>query len=106
ISFRNLSGSASRIATFKKTRIVVIHILEKALKSEDTFAVTSLSGSLAAVLATPALFLASGAQAQSGGQGVTQLSPVQVQGDTLVPYDVKDSASTKFTAPLLDTPKS
>ncbi|WZB74889.1 hypothetical protein WJ972_32365 [Achromobacter insuavis] len=52
LSFRNLSGSASRIATFKKTRIVVIHILEKALKSEDTFAVTSLSGSLAAVLAT------------------------------------------------------
>lgn len=76
------------------------------MKSEDTFAVTSLSGSLAAVLATPALFLAPAAQAQSGGQGVTQLTPVQVQGDALVPYDVKDSASTKFTAPLLDTPKS
>lgn len=76
------------------------------MKSEDTFAVTSLSGSLAAVLATPALFLAPSAHAQSTGQGVTQLAPVQVQGDTLVPYDVKDSASKKFTAPLLDTPKS
>ena len=60
------------------------------MKSEDSFAVTSLSGSLAAVLATPALFLAPTAHAQSSGQGVTQLSPVQVQGDSYTPYDVKD----------------
>ena len=74
------------------------------MKPEDSFAVTSLSGSLAAVLATPALFLTAGAHAQSSGQGATQLAPVQVQGEAYTPYDVKESGSKKFTAPLLDTP--
>lgn len=76
------------------------------MKPEDSFAVTSLSGSLAAVLATPALFLTAGAHAQSSGQGATQLAPVQVQGEAYTPYDAKESGSKKFTAPLLDTPKS
>lgn len=52
------------------------------------------------------MFLTAGAHAQSSGQGATQLAPVQVQGEAYTPYDVKESGSKKFTAPLLDTPKS
>ncbi|WP_198958899.1 TonB-dependent receptor [Candidimonas nitroreducens] len=47
------------------------------------------------------------AMAQSTGtDSVSQLAPVQVQGNMPQGYDVKQSASEKFTAPLLDTPKS
>ena len=66
------------------------------------------AGSLATALATPALFMSSfAAMAQSTGtDNVSQLAPVQVQGNMPQGYDVKQSASEKFTAPLLDTPKS
>jgi catecholate siderophore receptor len=43
---------------------------------------------------------------KTGSDAVTELAPVQVHGDTPASYDVKQSASQKFTAPLLDTPKS
>lgn len=66
------------------------------------------AGSLATALATPALFMSSfAAMAQStGSDGVSQLAPVQVQGNMPQGYDIKQSGSEKFTAPLLDTPKS
>nr|WP_226952592.1 TonB-dependent siderophore receptor [Mesopusillimonas faecipullorum] len=57
-------------------------------------------------LVTPSLFIGS-ALAQTNSSGaVSELSPVQVRGTAETPYDVKESASQKFTAPLLDTPKS
>lgn len=65
----------------------------------------NMAGSLATAFATPALFLTPlAALAQSGGT-VSELAPVQVQGQS-ESYDAKYSASDKFTAPLLDTAKS
>lgn len=67
-----------------------------------------VSNSLAMALVTPSLFLGSAA-AQTTPQAVgkvSELAPLQVRGNAQTPYDVKQSASQKFTAPLLDTPKS
>jgi len=79
------------------------------LKSPEVYPARSLAASLATALATPALFLpaAAGAQqnAQSGGS-VSQLAPVQVEGAAPQSYEVKEASQTKFTAPLVDTPKS
>ena len=64
-----------------------------------------LAGGLATALATPGLLLGSqGAQAQTADPA--QLSPIKVEGERAAPFLVKDSASDKFTAPLLDTAKS
>ena len=74
---------------------------------EDTLASRSgtLAGGLATALATPGLFLLpQGAQAQATDPA--QLSPIKVQGEREAPFLVKESASDKFTAPLLDTAKS
>ena len=67
-----------------------------------------MAGGLATAFATPTLFLTSfSAIAQkTGADNVAELSPVQVHGDMPGGYDVKQSASEKFTAPLVDTPKS
>jgi catecholate siderophore receptor len=46
------------------------------------------------------------AQAQPSPGKATLLSPVQVTGAAEDAYDVPESAQVKFTAPLLDTPKS
>jgi catecholate siderophore receptor len=71
---------------------------------QDTYSVNTLTHSLAAALATPALFLSSQAAAQSTG-GVAELPAVQVQGEGS-PYQATTSQSPKFTAPLLDTPRT
>jgi catecholate siderophore receptor len=74
------------------------------LKQQDSYSLNTLSTSLAVALATPVLFLSPHASAQSSPPVATEMAPVQVQGDSL--YDVPVSSQTKFTAPLLDTPKT
>jgi catecholate siderophore receptor len=76
---------------------------EKLVKDPDSYAVSALSSSLAAALATPALFLSPQAQAQSTGGNVTEFAPVQVEGQSSDPYQVRTVPSPKFTAPILDT---
>lgn len=65
--------------------------------------VARLTGGLAAAIATPTLFLLP--QAAQADDPV-QLAPVKVLGEKPAPFLVKDSASDKFTAPVLDTAKS
>ena len=69
---------------------------------------SKLAGNIATAMATPALFLGTTAVAQQtdSNRAVTELKPVQVRGQNPNRYDVKESASAKFTAPLVDTPKS
>ncbi|MBV7481893.1 TonB-dependent siderophore receptor [Bordetella sp. BOR01] len=62
----------------------------------------TLATSLAAAMVAPAFCLAATASAQTP---VPQLSPVQVEGEAS-PYDVPVSSQAKFTAPLVDTPKT
>lgn len=64
-----------------------------------------LAGGLATALAGPGLFLLPQA-AQAQNTDPAQLSPIKVQGERPAPFLVKESASDKFTAPLLDTAKS
>ena len=62
--------------------MVVIHILENLIvKREDSYALNSLAGSLAAAVAVPALFVSPYAVAQSGASRVPELAPVQVEGE-------------------------
>lgn len=72
------------------------------MKQQESYSLNTLTQSLAVALASPALFIATQVSAQNAP--VTEMAPVQVEGDSL--YDVPVSSSTKFTAPLLDTPKS
>lgn len=86
--------------------MVVIHILESLIvKREDSYALNSLAGSLAAAVAVPALFVSPYAMAQSGSNRVPELAPVQVEGEAS-PYQPDSVQSSKMTAPLLDTPRS
>ena len=66
---------------------------------------TLLGSSLALALASPGAFLPAAAQAQSTSEPTT-LSPVTVQGDRGDEYQTHTASEAKFTAPLLDTPKS
>ncbi|MGE8655196.1 MAG: TonB-dependent receptor [Achromobacter sp.] len=75
------------------------------MKLEDSYALNSLAGSLAAAVAVPALFVSPYAMAQSGAGHVPQLAPVQVEGEAS-PYQPDSVQSSKMTAPLLDTPRS
>ncbi|GAB1842733.1 TonB-dependent siderophore receptor [Achromobacter xylosoxidans] len=75
------------------------------VKHEDSYALNSLASSLAAAVAVPALFISPYALAQSGAHGVTQLAPVEVEGEDS-PYQPDAAQSPKMTAPLLDTPRS
>jgi len=64
----------------------------------------SWPGSLAAAIVSPTfLMLPQIAMAQASG--VSDLAPIQVEG-VAETFDVKESASSKFTAPLLDTAKT
>ncbi|HEX7387314.1 MAG TPA: TonB-dependent siderophore receptor [Castellaniella sp.] len=56
-------------------------------------------------MATPALFLLPQA-AQAQDNDPVQLAPVKVTGEKAAPFRVEESASPKFTAPVLDTAKS
>lgn len=86
--------------------MVSIPVLESLiLKLEDSYALNSLAGSLAAAVAVPALFISPYAMAQSGAGHVPQLAPVQVEGESS-PYQPDSVQSSKMTAPLLDTPRS
>ncbi|ULZ43557.1 TonB-dependent receptor [Bordetella pertussis] len=78
--------------------------MEKPLKSLDSYSASTLANSLAAAIAVPALCLMPGAQAQTSA-GVTQLAPVQVEGEAS-PYQATTVQSSKMTAPLLDTPRT
>lgn len=75
------------------------------VKHEDSYALNTLVSSLAAAVAVPALFISPYALAQSGAHGVTQLAPVEVEGEDS-PYQPDAAQSPKMTAPLLDTPRS
>lgn len=66
---------------------------------------TLLGSSLALALAAPGTLLPTGAQAQTADKPAT-LSPVTVQGDRGDSYKTDEASQAKFTAPLLDTPKS
>lgn len=48
------------------------------------------------------------ASAQSAGatSGVTELSPIRIEGQAIDGYQVREVSSPKMTAPLLDTPRS
>src|SRR5690606_33117329 len=76
----------------------------KLLASHPTASRTLLGSSLALALATPGAFLPVGAHAQTTGEPAT-LSPVRVQGNQ-ESYKTDEAPQTKFTAPLVDTPKS
>jgi catecholate siderophore receptor len=75
------------------------------LKPQDTYSLNTLTTSLAAAIAAPALFISPYAAAQSADAGVTQLAPVRVEGEGSA-YQTSTAQSPKFTAPLLDTPRT
>jgi catecholate siderophore receptor len=62
--------------------------------------------SLALTLAAPGLFVPLGAYAQTVSGDPAMLAPVKVTGTATHSYETTESAQTKFTAPLLDTPKT
>jgi catecholate siderophore receptor len=74
------------------------------LKPQDSYSLNTLTTSLAAAIAVPALFISPYASAQSA-DGVTQLSPVRVEGEGSS-YQTTTVPSPKMTAPLLDTPRT
>ncbi len=61
---------------------------------------------IATALASPALLISPLALAQQGSESATQLAPIQVKAAQERSYNIQNSASEKFTAPLLDTAKS
>lgn len=75
------------------------------MKPQDTYSLNTLTTSLAAAIAAPALFISPYAAAQSADSGVTQLAPVRVEGEGSS-YQTSTAQSPKFTAPLLDTPRT
>ncbi|CAB5512857.1 putative TonB-dependent receptor BfrD [Achromobacter anxifer] len=75
------------------------------MKPQDTYSLNTLTTSLAAAIAAPALFISPYAAAQSADAGVTQLAPVRVEGEGSA-YQTSTAQSPKFTAPLLDTPRT
>lgn len=64
-----------------------------------------LGSSLALALAAPGAFIPATAQAQASDTPTT-LSPVRVRGEMGEAYKINEASQAKFTAPLLDTPKS
>ena len=74
------------------------------MKPQDSYSLNTLTTSLAAAIAVPALFISPYASAQSG-DGVTQLAPVRVEGEGSS-YQTTTVPSPKMTAPLLDTPRT
>lgn len=75
------------------------------MKPQDTYSLNTLTTSLAAAIAAPALFISPYVAAQSADSGVTQLAPVRVEGEGSS-YQTSTAQSPKFTAPLLDTPRT
>ena len=75
------------------------------MKPQDSYSLNTLATSLAAAIAAPALFVSPYAAAQSADSGVTQLSPVRVEGESSS-YQTSTAQSPKMTAPLLDTPRT
>lgn len=75
------------------------------MKPQDSYSMNTLTSSLAAAIAVPALFVGSCASAQSADAGVTQLSPVRVEGEGSS-YQTSTAQSPKMTAPLLDTSRT
>lgn len=75
------------------------------MKPQDSYSLNTLTTSLAAAIAAPALFISPYAAAQTADAGVTQLSPVRVEGEGSA-YQTTTVPSPKMTAPLLDTPRT
>lgn len=75
------------------------------LHAEHSSSKMKVTGGLATALATPSLLLLA---TPASGQTTepAQLTPIQVEGTRPAPFNVKHSASDKFTAPVLDTTKS
>ena len=67
-----------------------------------------MGSSLAMALVAPSLFLGPAAIAHPGHENtnIPKLEPIHVHGTVNSPYDVRQSASKKFTTALVDTPKS
>jgi catecholate siderophore receptor len=67
-----------------------------------------LGSSLALALAAPGMFAPVAAQAQSTAPSTnaTTLSPVRVEGHNEQDYRTPEASQEKFTAPLVNTPKS
>jgi len=67
-----------------------------------------LGSSLALALAAPGAFIPAAAQAQSTAPSTnaTTLSPVRVEGHNEQDYRTPEASQEKFTAPLVNTPKS
>lgn len=76
------------------------------MPSQHSPSLTLLSSSLALALAAPGIFLPMVAQAQTATDTPTTLSPVKVQGEREHEYKTDEASQAKFTAPLLNTPKS
>lgn len=75
------------------------------MKPQDSYSLNTLTSSLAAALAVPAMFVTPQAAAQSNNADVTQMAPVQVQGEAAA-YQTNTVQSPKMTAPLLDTTRT
>lgn len=87
-------------------RITVISFIgEIVLNCPESRSLIVLTTSLTTAFAVPALSLSPQVFAQNN-DGVTQLAPVRVEGQSPDSYTTPTAAQAKFTAPLVDTPKS
>jgi len=80
--------------------------MEKPLSKKTKPSHALCGSSIALALAAPGTLMSSHAHAQASPANPTLLSPVKVTGEAERAYEVPEAAQAKFTAPLLDTPKS
>lgn len=88
-------------------RIILICFTEEVevVSTKTSTQATRVAPSLALALASSAAFMPTHVFGQTENQA-TVLSPVQVTGQRDQVYTVPEASQTKFTAPLLDTPKT
>lgn len=72
--------------------------------SQTLMAGTAIGTVFTLALAYPAF--AQESENRGGPAGVIEIPTISVEADSATPYKVEGSASQKFTAPLIDTPKS
>lgn len=87
-------------------RITYVLLGEDVSNYPESRSLAVLATSLTTAFAVPALFFAPQAFSESIGDGVKQLSPVRIEGKAGDGYAVPAASQTKFTAPLVDTPRS
>lgn len=88
-------------------RIILIYYSEeeKVVSKKASTNASRVAPSLALALASSAAFMPAQVFGQTSNQA-TVLSPVKVTGQRDQSYSVPEASQTKFTAPLLDTPKT